>query len=55
MILPEDVIVKSGNKFIKKKQMKVKKDEIILDIGVETVKNLTQINKKIKTYFGMDH
>ncbi|MEK7088988.1 MAG: phosphoglycerate kinase [Patescibacteria group bacterium] len=48
LILSSDVIVKSGNKFINKKANEVKKDEIILDIGNETVKNLEQLVKKSK-------
>ncbi len=48
IILPEDVIVKSGNKFINKKASEVKKDEIILDIGNKSVKNLTKLIERSK-------
>jgi phosphoglycerate kinase len=43
-----DVIVKSKNKFINKKINEVKKDEIILDIGDESIKNLEKLIKKSK-------
>lgn len=48
LILPIDVVVKSGDVLINKKVDEVKKDEIILDIGSETVKNLELIIKKSK-------
>jgi phosphoglycerate kinase len=48
LILPADVIVKSGNKLINKKANEVKKNEIILDIGRESVKNLELLIKKSK-------
>ncbi|MDP9249507.1 MAG: phosphoglycerate kinase [bacterium] len=48
LILPDDVVVKSGNKLINKKSNKVGKDEIILDIGEESVQNLVPIIKKSK-------
>ncbi len=48
LILPVDVVVKSGSKLINKKVSEVKKDEIILDIGNKTVKNLAQLIKKSK-------
>jgi len=48
LILPEDVIVKSGKKLINKKIDEVKKDENILDIGNKSVKNLIQLIKKSK-------
>ena len=46
LILPVDVIVKSGNKLIDRKANEVKRDENIIDVGTETVKNLTPIIKK---------
>jgi phosphoglycerate kinase len=48
LILPVDVVVKSQNKFINKKVNEVEKDEIILDIGIETVKSLAPLLKKSK-------
>ncbi|KKQ87678.1 MAG: Phosphoglycerate kinase [Parcubacteria group bacterium GW2011_GWF2_38_8] len=48
LILPEDVVVKSGNKLINKKANEVEKDEIVLDIGNESVKNLAPLIKKSK-------
>lgn len=48
LILPVDVVVKSGNKLINKKCNEVEKDESILDIGEETVKNLTLLVKNSK-------
>ena len=48
LILPADVVVKSGDKFVNKKANEVKKDEIILDIGEKAVKNLAQFIKKSK-------
>lgn len=48
LILPIDVLVKKGNILINKKVNEVKKDEIILDIGEESVKNLALIIKKSK-------
>jgi phosphoglycerate kinase len=48
LILPTDVVIKSGDKFINKKITEVKKDEIIVDIGEETVRTLAPIIKKSK-------
>ncbi|MCX6752670.1 MAG: phosphoglycerate kinase [Candidatus Nomurabacteria bacterium] len=48
LILPVDVIVKSQDKLINKKANEVGKDEIILDIGKETVENLAPLIKKAK-------
>ena len=48
LILPEDVLVKSSKKLINKKANKIKKNEIILDIGNKTVKTLEQLVKKSK-------
>ncbi|MBI2627591.1 phosphoglycerate kinase [Candidatus Nomurabacteria bacterium] len=48
LILPVDVIVRSGNKLINKRANQVGKNEIILDIGAETVKNLASMIKKSK-------
>ena len=48
LILPEDVVVKSGDKLINKKIDEIKKNEIILDIGNETTRNLAQLVKKSK-------
>jgi phosphoglycerate kinase len=48
LILPEDVVVRDGDKFINKKAEEVTKNEIILDIGKETVKNLEILIQKSK-------
>ncbi len=48
LILPVDVKVLSGGKLVNKKVDEVGKDEIILDIGEETVKNLEPIIKNSK-------
>ena len=48
LILPEDIVVKSGNRLINKRIDKIKKDEIILDIGSKTTKNLAQLVEKSK-------
>ncbi len=48
LILPIDVIVKNGNKFLKKNVGAVKKDEMIMDIGKESVKMLAFYIKKAK-------
>lgn len=48
LILPTDVVVQSGNKLINKEVTEIQKDEIILDIGPETIKNLATIIKKSK-------
>ncbi len=48
LVLPIDVLVKSGNKLMNKEANKVKKDEIILDMGNKTVKILEQLVKKSK-------
>jgi len=48
IILPVDVVVKSGNKLINKKIDKVKKDETILDIGADSVKMIALYIKKSK-------
>ncbi|MFA6524199.1 MAG: phosphoglycerate kinase [Candidatus Paceibacterota bacterium] len=48
LILPTDVVVKSGDKLINKKSNEVKKDEIILDVGTESVKLLEPLIKKSK-------
>jgi phosphoglycerate kinase len=48
LVLPEDVIVRSGNKLINKKINEVEKREIILDIGNKTVKNLAELIKQSK-------
>ena len=46
LILPSDVVVKSKGLFINKKVNEVGKNDVILDIGRETVKNLLPIIKK---------
>lgn len=46
LVLPVDVVVRGKNKLITKSIDKVHKDEYILDIGSETVKNLFPIIKK---------
>ena len=48
LILPEDVVVKSGNRLINKRVDKITKDEIILDIGSKTTKNLVRLVEKSK-------
>jgi len=48
LILPVDVIVKSKNKLINKKVSEIKKDENILDIGKQSIKNLAPLIKKSK-------
>jgi phosphoglycerate kinase len=48
LILPDDVIVKSVNKLINKKANEVKKDEIILDIGNDSVKMIEPLIQKSK-------
>lgn len=48
IILPVDVIVKSGKYFLNKRIEEVSVDEYILDIGEQTVKNLALIIKKSK-------
>ncbi|MFZ3015540.1 MAG: phosphoglycerate kinase, partial [Minisyncoccia bacterium] len=48
LILPIDVVVKNGNKLINKKVNEVKKDEIILDLGKESIKLLEPYIKKSK-------
>ena len=48
LILPKDVTVLSGNKLINKKIEQIKKDEIILDIGKESIKELCYLIEKSK-------
>ncbi|MDE2399432.1 MAG: phosphoglycerate kinase [Patescibacteria group bacterium] len=48
LVLPVDVVVKSGNKFINKKIDEIKQDEIILDMGTATVKELALLVNKSK-------
>ena len=48
LILPSDVVVKSGDKLVNKKVDEIGKDEIILDIGKETIKDLVPFIKKAK-------
>jgi len=48
LILPEDVLVKSGDRLISKKINEIKKDENILDAGEETVKNLAGLIENAK-------
>lgn len=48
LILPVDVVVRSGGKLVNKKASEVTKDEIILDVGAETVANLSEVIKKSK-------
>jgi len=48
LISPSDVVVKSQNKLINKKVNEVAKNEIILDIGKETIKDLASVIKKAK-------
>ncbi len=48
LILPVDVLVKSGDKLVNKNVSNVGKDEIILDIGSKSIENLGEIIKKSK-------
>ena len=48
LILPDDVIIRSGNRLINKKINEVKKNEVILDVGKSAEKILTPIIKKSK-------
>lgn len=48
LILPEDVVVKVGNKLINKKINEIKNNENILDIGEKTVEKLASLIKKSK-------
>lgn len=48
LILPVDVMIKKGDELVNKKVDEVNKDEIILDIGSETVENLAPLIKKSK-------
>jgi phosphoglycerate kinase len=48
LILPIDVVVKSGNKLINKKVNEVQKNEIILDVGIDTIKKVEILVKKSK-------
>ena len=48
LILPVDVVVKSGDELISRKADEVQKDENILDIGNETVLNLAPVIKESK-------
>jgi 3-phosphoglycerate kinase len=48
LILPVDVVVLSGNKIINKKIEDIKKNEIIIDIGKESVKLAESYIKKVK-------
>ena len=48
LILPIDVLVKSGKFLVNKRVEEVGIDDYILDIGIETIKNLTPIIKKSK-------
>jgi len=48
LILPFDVVVDPGGQLLNKKADEVKKNDVILDIGTETVENLARIIKKSK-------
>ena len=48
LILPTDVVVSSGDKLLNKKVTEAGKDEIILDIGSESIKMLEPYIKKSK-------
>jgi len=48
LILPIDVVVVSSRKLINKKISEIKKDEMILDLGVESVKNIESHIEKSK-------
>ncbi|MDR3519378.1 MAG: phosphoglycerate kinase [Candidatus Pacebacteria bacterium] len=48
LILPEDVVVRSGGKLVNRKVDEVKKGEIILDVGIETIKKIELLIKKSK-------
>jgi len=48
IILPEDVVVKSGDELINRKVTDVHRDEFILDVGADSIKNLGPLIKKSK-------
>lgn len=48
IILPEDVVVKSGDELINRSVKDVEHDEFILDIGTKSVKNIAPFIKKAK-------
>jgi phosphoglycerate kinase len=48
LLLPSDLLVKSGNRIVNKKAHEVERAENILDIGQETIKNLTPLIKNAK-------
>ncbi len=48
IILPEDVLVKSGDELINRKVTDVESGEFILDIGAQSVKNIASLIKKSK-------
>lgn len=48
IILPIDVVVLSNGKLINKKVTEVGKEDVILDVGLESVKNLETYIKKMK-------
>lgn len=48
LILPIDVVVKNGNKLISRKANEVKKNEIILDVGNNSIKIIEPYIKKSK-------
>jgi len=48
LVLPVDVIVKSSDKLINKNVIDIKEDEVILDIGKQTVANLGLLIEKSK-------
>jgi phosphoglycerate kinase len=48
LILPRDVVVKSGNRLVNKKVGELGKEDIILDIGKVTIKDLEPLIKKAK-------
>ncbi len=48
IILPVDVLVKAGDELINKKVGEVEHNEFILDVGMQSIKNITPIIKKSK-------
>ncbi len=48
LILPTDVLVESGKDLINKKISEIKKHEMIIDVGEESIRNLEPLIKKAK-------
>lgn len=48
IILPEDVVVRSGMELVNKKVTDIEHDDFILDVGAQAIKNFTPILQKSK-------